>query len=110
MKLLFDQNLSPHLVDHLSDIFTNASHVSFVGLDRALDAEVWAYARSNDYIIVTKDADFGDLGVTHGFPPKVIWLRLGNCTTRQIERTLRANLQSIVALSADSTLGILTLV
>jgi predicted nuclease of predicted toxin-antitoxin system len=37
------------------------------------------------YGIVTKDSDFNELSVVFGFPPKVIWLRRGNCTTRDIE-------------------------
>ncbi|MCZ7571588.1 MAG: hypothetical protein M5U01_23820 [Ardenticatenaceae bacterium] len=33
----------------------------------------------------------------HGFPPKVIWLRLGNCTTNDVERTVRNGLAAIEA-------------
>ena len=109
MKLLFDQNLSPRLVDGLSDVYPDASHVSIVGLDAAYDDAVWTYARANNYIIVTKDADFGDLGVLRGFPPKVIWLRLGNCTTHQIEKSLRVHYVTVEAFCADPVVGILTL-
>ena len=109
MKLLFDQHLSPRLVSRLSEVYPNASHVSLVGLDCAPDEAVWRYAQENDYIIVTKDADFGDLGIMRGFPPKVIWLRLGNCTTGQIEATLRTWYSAIEGLSANPNVGILTL-
>ena len=33
MKLLFDQNLSPGLVEVLSDIYPNSEHVSNFNLD-----------------------------------------------------------------------------
>lgn len=56
--LLFDQNISPRLVEHLSDLYPNSVHVSMVDMGNALDIEVWQYAYDNDYIIVTKDADF----------------------------------------------------
>ena len=109
MRLLFDQNLSPRLVAQLADLYPDSTHVSFVGLDRAADEKVWTYAHDNAYIIVTKDADFSEFGVVHGFPPKVIWLRLGNCTTRRIEMMLRLQYEAIRALNEDQNIGILTL-
>lgn len=42
-------------------------------------------------------------------PPKVIWLRLGNRTTREIEAALRSRLAAIKALGADSDAGVLML-
>jgi len=35
-------------------------------------------AKVNDYIIVTRDSDFHELGTLYGAPPKVIWLKTGN--------------------------------
>ncbi len=110
MRLLFDQNLSPRLAVRLSDICEDALHVSLIGKGSASDEEIWAYARINHLIIVTKDADFGDFGMLYGFPPKIIWLRFGNCTTRHIEMMLRTYRDAIEAFSADSTIGLLTLV
>jgi len=45
------------------------------------DETVWEYARQNGFDLVTKDSDFSELSVLRGSPPKVIWLRIGNCTT-----------------------------
>jgi predicted nuclease of predicted toxin-antitoxin system len=42
-------------------------------------------------MIVTKDADFSEFGVVKGFPPKIIWIRRGNCSTSDIETILREN-------------------
>jgi predicted nuclease of predicted toxin-antitoxin system len=109
MKLLFDQNLSPHLVNRLADIFPGSSHVFLLGFDRAADVEVWRFARDNGYVIVTKDADFGEMSTLHGFPPQVVWLRTGNCTTRKIEDLLRSNRDSIQRMEQESTIGIVSL-
>ena len=79
MKLLFDQNLSPRLVNRLADLYPDSSHVYFVGLDMAPDPVIWEYARDKEFIVMTRDADFSDLNVLLGFPPKVIWIRRGNC-------------------------------
>lgn len=63
MKLLFDQNLSPRLVNRLTTDYPHSAHVSTLGLDQALDIDVWIYARDNGFTIVTKDADFSDMSV-----------------------------------------------
>jgi len=105
LRLLFDQNLSPRLPDRLADLFPDATHVSHLGLEQASDDDVWTYAQAHAYAIVTKDADFGDLGVIRGFPPKIIWLRLGNCTTRDVERCLRNNEPAIVSIARRSECG-----
>jgi predicted nuclease of predicted toxin-antitoxin system len=106
--LLFDQNLSPRLVQRLADSFPGALHVSDIGLDRATDEAVSAYAQANECIVVSKDTDFGFRGAGSG-APRVIWLRLGNCTTRQIEQALRANRAEIDALAADPAITLLML-
>lgn len=109
MKLLVDQNLSPLLVHRLADLFPGSLHVCNPGLDRALDAEVWSYARDNGFILVSKDSDFSDLSVLHGHPPKVIWLKVGNCTTDQVEEILRSNFDAIQHLADDGEAAVLTL-
>lgn len=85
MKLLFDHNLSPRLVNRLADIYPNSNHLFNLQLDTAADYLVWEYARQNQFIIVTKDSDFSELSLLRGFPPKVIWIRIGNCKTNEIE-------------------------
>jgi predicted nuclease of predicted toxin-antitoxin system len=109
VRLLFNQNLSPRLIDLLFDVYPNSSHVSRVGLDRAPDEEVWAYTRENGYLTVTKDADFDELSQVRGSPPKVIWLRLGNCTTNQIEAVLRSRREAVASLDTDPGAATLTL-
>ena len=61
--LLFDQNISPRLVDRLADIYPGSAHVSTLGMGNAMDIEIWQYAHDNGYMIVTKDADFSEMGV-----------------------------------------------
>ncbi|MGH9751634.1 MAG: DUF5615 family PIN-like protein [Blastocatellia bacterium] len=109
MKLLFDHNLSPHLINRLSDLFPDSSHVYLLGLDQVDDRVIREYARQNDFLIVTKDADFSDLCLLLGFPPKVIWIRRGNCKTSDIESILRNHRDEIEALPTDQIVGVLTL-
>lgn len=110
MKLLFDQNLSPRLVDFISDIFPNSTHTNKIGLGKADDLEVWEYAHQNDYLIVSKDADFENILLVKGFPPKVIYIRHGNCTTQFIEHLLRREQDSIKDMYNDPDTGILIII
>lgn len=91
MKLLFDQNISYKLVNRLADIYPGSKHVRQVGLGESDDLAVWDYAKGNDFVIVSKDEDFHQRSFLAGSPPKVVWLRLGNCTTQDIEDALRRN-------------------
>ena len=109
MKLLFDQNLSPRLSAQLADLYPASSHVYLLGLDRAPDHEVHEYARREGFFLVTKDADFSELSLLRGFPPKVIWIRRGNCSTATIEQILRRHYDDIKALDADPITAVLTL-
>ena len=69
MKLLFDQNLAPRLVTKLSEFFPGSKHVQDIGLGRASDDQVWAYALENKFTIISKDTDFSDRVEVSGFPP-----------------------------------------
>jgi predicted nuclease of predicted toxin-antitoxin system len=109
MKLLFDHNLSPSLINLLRDLYPDSSHVYTLGLECVRDTEVWEYAKREGFLIVTKDADFSDLSLLRGFPPKIIWIRRGNCKTADIEAILRNHYDDIEELNNSETLGVLTL-
>ncbi|MCG8353834.1 MAG: DUF5615 family PIN-like protein [Chloroflexales bacterium] len=110
MKLLFDHHLSRKLVARLADLFPQSSHVVFHGLDRAEDIDIWSFARSGDYLIVTKDSDFNDVVTLRRSPPKVIWIRVGNCTTATIEAIIRRNYPLIEAFYHDPQSAILEII
>lgn len=109
MKLLFDQNLSPKLVASLADLFPHSNHVYFLGLGQAEDVAIWQHAHDQGYTLVTKDADYESIAVVRGAPPKVIWIRLGNCTTSQIEALLRDRYSEILAFMSNPNLSTLVL-
>ncbi len=109
MKLLFDENLSPVLPRLLADIFPESIHVSDVGMRSSDDPVVWDFAKGGDYMIVSKDSDMHDLSLVLGNPPKVVWIRLGNCSTRQIEKLLRKDLEVIELFHKDETVSLLAL-
>jgi len=101
VRLPLDQNISFRLVERLRDLYPEGVHVKDVALTKADDIAVWEYARANDYVIVSKDDDFRQLSFLHGPPPKAIWVRLGNCTTEDVESLLRDCHAEVVAFVDD---------
>ena len=73
------------------------------------DPTVWDYAKDNDFMIVSKDADMHDLSLVFGAPPKVIWVRLGNCSTAQAENLLRREFDVIRLFYEDEFISLLAL-
>ena len=73
------------------------------------DREVWEYAGDHDCAIASKDSDFGQLAFLYGHPPKVIWLRVGNQSTRPIADQLRASVELIGRFNADPDDALLVL-
>jgi predicted nuclease of predicted toxin-antitoxin system len=78
MKLLLDENLSRRLVPFLQHDFPDSSQVVLLGMESASDKEVWQKAKDEGYVIVTRDADFQELSLVWGQPPKVIRLKTLN--------------------------------
>ena len=105
--LLFDNNISPHIITRLRDLFPRATHVMEEHLDAASDRRVWEFAKHHGYTIVTKDEDFNDMVLHYGPPPKVIWLKVGNCRTAEIEAIIRHNLSVIRRFLRDKERSIL---
>jgi predicted nuclease of predicted toxin-antitoxin system len=109
MRLLFDENLSPKLPQRLIDLFPDSLHVRDVGMKATIDPIVWDYAKEHDLMIVSKDSDMHDLSLVLGNPPKVIWLRLGNCSTSQVEGVLRREFNAIELFYRDPNLSLIAL-
>ena len=109
MKLLFDQNLSHKLVTELPAKFPGSAHVRELGLAQAPDSEVWAHAAAQGFVIVSKDVDFQQRALRMGCPPKVIWVRLGNCLTANVATLLRFHHATLLAFEADPSASFIAL-
>ena len=107
MKLLLDQNLSRKLVKKIARQFPGSSHVIFCNLERADDGVIWNYAREKGFVIVTKDADFAVRSASEDFPPKVVWLRIGNTSAKIVEATLKTRAKEIRSFGKDTNAGCL---
>jgi predicted nuclease of predicted toxin-antitoxin system len=109
MKFLLDANVSWRLVSILKEYFGECVHAdSIPELEfPAKDTKIWKYAKDNGYAIITRDNDFNDLISTRGFPPKIIWLRTGNCSRKFTADLLIRSKQAIEELMKSEEYGLL---
>ena len=101
MTLLFDENLSFRLVGSTFPLFPGTCHVRDVGLARADDRAIWEFAKQQGFTIVTFDSDFHERSLLEGWPPKVVWLRMGNTATATIRALLSSRTRDIKAFLSD---------
>lgn len=105
MKLLFDQNISHKVLNHLTGFFANSTSVKNEGLINATDKEIYEFAKKHHYIIITQDSDFNDLNSLYGFPPKIIWIRTGNLRTKTLADLLHEYTEEIKKFNESDDYG-----
>jgi predicted nuclease of predicted toxin-antitoxin system len=109
VKLLLDENLSDRIIHKIVDLYPNSEHIKTLGLVNTDDVLIWEYAKTNDFLIVSKDSDFHQRSLLYGHPPKFIYLRIGNSPTSKIVQTLRNNFDTIIQFESSETESILVL-
>jgi predicted nuclease of predicted toxin-antitoxin system len=94
MRFLIDMNLSPLWVQFMAEKGFHAVHWSTAGQPGAADSEIFEFAAANDWVIFTRDLDFGMLlTVLRTRRPSVIQVRtqdvlpsaIGDIVIRAIE-------------------------
>jgi len=84
-----DAHLSPKIAKWLkSELGLEACSLKFLGLQEADDEVIFRAARKADIIFLTKDQDFAEMVIRLGFPPRVVWLRVGNTTEENLKEIL----------------------
>lgn len=79
MKVLIDMNLSPDWVNVLEQNGLDVVHWKDIGDPRASDITIMSWARENDYVVFTRDLDFGTLlATTNVEGPSVIQVRVSD--------------------------------
>lgn len=92
MKILVDQNISFRLVPRILEQFPDTAHVKDFGLIDHNDFLIFQYARKHQFTaILTLDEDFYNIQLEHGAPPKIIWMRMGNCSTAALATAILDN-------------------
>jgi predicted nuclease of predicted toxin-antitoxin system len=84
VRFLVDAQLPPALVRALKEAGHEAEHVEEVGLRHAKDPVILEYARHVQAILITKDEDFVERYRRRTADCRVLWLRIGNASTRRL--------------------------
>ena len=101
MKLLFDESLSPKLVQLLDDLFPESESALRNGLAGTGDRTILQYAADHGFLLVSTDSDFEQL-LDDFSPAKVVILRSCNYPTAVAAEVLRRNAIRIVELANSS--------
>jgi predicted nuclease of predicted toxin-antitoxin system len=89
--LLLDQGLPRSTISLLVEAGCSAVHAADIGLSRASDSDILIYARQQDLIVVTLDADFHMLLAVQGAAsPSVIRLRQQRLNAEQAAIAIEA--------------------
>ncbi|MDB5118527.1 MAG: hypothetical protein JWQ79_4019 [Mucilaginibacter sp.] len=105
VRLISDENISwrlKKLIPQWDILPTNEIKSG----ERLTDFTIWQFAKSNNYTILTFDEDFSELQNLFSFPPKIIWLRIGNAATNEIASLLIELHEDIIKFLNDAELGI----
>ena len=108
-KLLLDENISHRLLAKLADIYPDSVHSHLVIGSEAKDMTIWNYAKSHDFMILSKDEDFYNMSKLYGHPPKLIWLKSGNTSISYIETLLRRYYDAIITTYNDTEKSLIIL-
>ena len=84
MKFLVDNQLPVALARFLTARGLECLHVLDVQLAESSDSVIWGYACQNDYVVISKDADFLYLAKARDAKGRLIWIRIGNCRTKPL--------------------------
>jgi len=88
-------------------LFPGSSQTALLGLAESEDSAIWELAKREGYAIVTKDADFVELSMMRGYPPKVVLLNMGNVSNAILLARLCAEAKALREFFANTTDGVL---
>ncbi len=99
MKIWVNAQLPPAIAHWIAETFAvEAVAVRELNLRDATDPEIFAAARNEAAIVMTKDSDFVELVNARGTPPQVIWLTCGNTTNARLREILAKALPQAIKL------------
>lgn len=97
MKFLVDAQLPRRFAYWLQNQGHDAVHTLDLPTgNRTADYEIASIADAQERVVVTKDDDFVESYVLTGKPRRLLLISLGNTSNAELERSLMANLETIV--------------
>lgn len=84
MNFLVDAQFPPALARWIASQGHQATHVFDLGFQTADDPVIWERARTEPFVIFSKDEDFVDHWLLSTEPVQLVWIRKGNCSNRAL--------------------------
>lgn len=78
-------------------------------MEQATGTSAWSFAAANGYAIISKDVDFQQRALLMGYPPKIVWIRVGNCLTSAVADLLRKHYTALHVFEADPAAAFIAL-
>jgi predicted nuclease of predicted toxin-antitoxin system len=79
-KFLIDVNLPYHFSFWNKDEYEHIRDIN----EKMTDEDVWNYAKERNLTIISKDSDFSNRIIVSKPPPKIIHIRIGNVSLREL--------------------------
>lgn len=86
--------------------FPGSSQVTLLGLERATDSQLCAFAHQHGYVLCSKDDDFHRLVAARRYQPQLVHLALGNASNEAVLAALLAAADRIEAALAQAGVGV----
>lgn len=93
-----DENILPIISKWLmNEINIKCTSFHTLKLNNTSDIDIYKTARDKKkVIIITKDSDFHGIVSWKGIPPKLIFLKLGNCSNKVLYEKLKAEIYDAI--------------
>ncbi len=96
MRVIIDQNISHRIIPKIVHLFDETAHVRTLGLINAPDVVIFRNAKQQKFdAILTLDEDFENIILQNAPPPKILWLRVRNCSTQHLAEIIKNNIDLI---------------
>lgn len=104
---IIDNNLSYKIKKPLIPYFPGIIHVTDIIGNDSDDIQIWDIAKAKNLHILSKDRDFITIQTKNGFPPKILWMNIGNCKTKLVVSLLMQFKNEIHSFAKSVNIGIL---
>ncbi len=104
MRFLINAQLPPAFCERLRGHGCEAAHVSSLGMASASDAAIWTLAKTESWVVVTKDEDFALRKSLDPDGPPILWLRWPNTRRAELIARFEAALPAALAALDHSSL------
>ena len=110
-QIWLDTQISPIIAKWMADYTGFEVKSSYaLSMNSMSDMDIYQRAKNiGNVIIISKDADFSELIIRLGAPPKLINLKIGNCNNQTLWQLMKPRINEIVTILISTDINIVDL-